>query len=182
MIRTALSFCVLFGALAAASRWLSEPAHHDLPKAAGEAAPAFEPRSEEAKPSAPASAHAFRMLNDRAIQLVAFEEPIDEVFDGLKPINGVKSRIDDEESAEGKTDSGSIAPIVTPPKEPEIAMTPQLVELRSKLREALAYYYFRPENVALRSPWGAMHAMIAYGVDSELITGDKRVNAIGYLC
>ena len=61
-------------------------------------------------------------------------------------------------------------------------MTPQLVELRSKLREALAYYYFRPENTALRSPWGAMHAMIAYGVDSELITGDKRVNAIGYLC
>ena len=33
----------------------------------------------------------------------------------------------------------------------------------------------------VRSPWGAMHAMIAYGVDSELITGDKRVNAIGYL-
>ena len=27
-----------------------------------------------------------------------------------------------------------------------------------------------------------MHAMIAYGVDSELIAGDRRVNAIGYLC
>jgi len=36
--------------------------------------------------------------------------------------------------------------------------------------------------VAIRSPWGAMHAMIAYGVDSELIAGDRRVNAIGYLC
>jgi len=34
----------------------------------------------------------------------------------------------------------------------------------------------------MRSPWGAMHAMIAYGVDTELIAGDKRVNAIGYLC
>lgn len=181
MIRTALSFCVLFGALAAASRWLSESAHHDLPKAAGKAAPAFEPRSEEAQPSAPASGHALRMLEDRAIRFVAFEEPIDEVLDGLKPTSGVKSRIDDEESADD-VNSGSIAPIVTPPKEPEIAMTPQLIELRSKLREALAYYYFRPENIALRSPWGAMHAMIAYGVDSELIAGDKRVNAIGYLC
>jgi len=67
-------------------------------------------------------------------------------------------------------------------QEPEIVLTPELLELRSRLRECLAYYYFRPENVAIRSPWGAMHAMIAYGVDSELIAGDKRVNAIGYLC
>jgi hypothetical protein len=61
-------------------------------------------------------------------------------------------------------------------------LTPELYELQSKLRECLAYYYFRPENVAIRSPWGAMHGMIAYGVDTELIAGDKRVNAIGYLC
>jgi len=29
---------------------------------------------------------------------------------------------------------------------------------------------------------GAMHAMIAYGVDTELIAQNKKVNAIGYLC
>ena len=61
-------------------------------------------------------------------------------------------------------------------------ITPELEALRTKLRECLAWYYFRPENVATRSPWGSMHAMIAYGVDTELIAGDKRVNAIGYLC
>ena len=55
----------------------------------------------------------------------------------------------------------------------EVAEPPELLELRSRLRECLAYYYFRPENVAIRSPWGAMHAMIAYGVDSELIAGDN---------
>jgi hypothetical protein len=181
MIRTALSFCVLFGALAVASRWLSESAHHDLQKAAGEAAPAIEPRSDEAKPLPPAT-HALRRLEERGIQFVAFEEPIHEVLDGVKPASGIKGRVEDEASADEDVNSGSIAPIITPPKEPEIAMTPQLLELRSKLREALAYYYFRRENVALRSPWGAMHAMIAYGVDSELITSDKRVNAIGYLC
>ena len=77
----------------------------------------------------------------------------------------------------------------TPPSEAtakrdavEIEMTPELEELRGRIRECLAYYYFRPENVAIRSPWGAMHAMIAYGVDSELIAGNKQVNAIGYLC
>jgi hypothetical protein len=60
-------------------------------------------------------------------------------------------------------------------------LTPELAELRDRVRQCLAYYYFRPENVASRSPWGAMHWMIAYGVDSQLIVGPKRVNAVGYL-
>jgi hypothetical protein len=63
----------------------------------------------------------------------------------------------------------------------ESELSPELIALRTRLRECLAWYYFRPENVAVRSPWGAMHAMIAYGVDSQLIAGDQRVNAIGYL-
>ncbi|MDX1946319.1 MAG: hypothetical protein SFU86_13040 [Pirellulaceae bacterium] len=65
------------------------------------------------------------------------------------------------------------------PAEPQLS--PELEDLRSRLRECLAWYYFRPENVATRSPWGAMHAMIAYGVDSQLIVNGNRVNAIGYL-
>jgi len=187
MIRTALSFCLLFGALAVASRWLIESAHQDLPQSAGETAPSFEPRSDEAKPLPPIAAHAITIPDDRAIQLVGFNDELGDVLDSLKPAGGVKARVEDVEFGDEDLTSNSlppssIAPIVTPPKEPEIAITPQLLELRSKLREALAYYYFRPENVALRSPWGAMHAMIAYGVDSELIAGDKRVNAIGYLC
>ena len=60
-------------------------------------------------------------------------------------------------------------------------LSPRLVDLRKRLRECLAHYYFRPENTSSRSPWGAMHAMIAYGVDSQLIADGRRVNAIGYL-
>src|SRR5207247_9443876 len=45
-----------------------------------------------------------------------------------------------------------------------------------------AYYYPRPSTTAPRRPRGALRATIADGVDSELIAGDKRVNAIGYLC
>lgn len=67
----------------------------------------------------------------------------------------------------------------TPDAEPEL--TPELLDLRNRLRHCLAWYYFRPENVATRSPWGSMHWMLAYGVDSQLIVGPKRVNAIGYL-
>ena len=63
----------------------------------------------------------------------------------------------------------------------EPRLSTELVELREKIRDCLGYYYRRPENVASRSPWGCMHWMIAYGVDAELIAGNRKVNAIGYL-
>ena len=80
----------------------------------------------------------------------------------------------DSKPAENPTD--------TDEKPPQPALTPDLLELRRDLRECLAYYFHRPENVATRSPWGTMHAMVAYGVDTEVIAGDRRVNAIGWLC
>jgi hypothetical protein len=65
--------------------------------------------------------------------------------------------------------------------EPEIEITPELERLREKVRTCLRFYY-QPENAATRSPWGVMHSLIGYGVDTELIVGRKRVNAIGWLC
>jgi len=83
-------------------------------------------------------------------------------------------------NSNGKAEASEPAKLATEePAEP--ALTPELVELRDRVRQCLAYYYFRPENVATRSPWGSMHWMIAYGVDSQLIVGPKRVNAVGYL-
>lgn len=66
-------------------------------------------------------------------------------------------------------------------QETESELSAELVELREKIRDCLGYYYQRPENVASRSPWGCMHWMIAYGVDADLIAGNRKVNAIGYL-
>lgn len=65
--------------------------------------------------------------------------------------------------------------------EPDIEITPELERLRKKIRTCMQFYY-RPENTATRSPWGMMHSLIGYGVDTELIVGRKRVNAIGWLC
>lgn len=76
---------------------------------------------------------------------------------------------------------GPEKPLLKAADQPE-PLSPELLELHERLQDALAYYYQRPENVATRSPWGAMHAMIAYGVDSELIAGNRKVNAIGWLC
>jgi hypothetical protein len=61
-------------------------------------------------------------------------------------------------------------------------LTPEQAALRDRIDRTLQYYYERPENVAERSVWGVMHALIAYGVDTEVIAGNKKVNAIGWVC
>ena len=62
---------------------------------------------------------------------------------------------------------------------------PELVALRNKVRQVLAMYYPRHQNTRDNSPWEVMHAIIAYGVDTQLFkdgpTGEK-VNAIGWTC
>jgi len=192
MIRTTLSFCLLFSGLLVASKWLHESARHDVPVTETKAPPAAGQVPAEPKLLPISSEQPTAKLQPadvNAIQLVAFDDPLDEVLNSLRSEGARIGRVADEEASDevavvGNSQSDSDPPTsgAVRPTEPEIALTPELLQLRSRLRECLAYYYFRPENVAIRSPWGAMHAMIAYGVDTEIIAGDKRVNAIGYLC
>lgn len=208
MIRTTLSIVALLGSLLLASKWINEssPAGDPAdspPPAAGDLQ--FVPAQHQLQPlpsEQPQTAIGSRptaYIYDPSVQFVQFEE-------GL-PTLSADEYASESESAESK--SAESAPLgsqtepandapgeqaggtsesefgeFTPakPKDMPIELTPELEALRTKLRECLAHYYFRPENVATRSPWGSMHAMIAYGVDTELIAGDKRVNAIGYLC
>jgi hypothetical protein len=162
MIRTLLSFCLLFGGLLVVSKWLHESTRPAADAAGGtESAPAAEPVEPARFPSSGDTARA------AGLRLVAFEDDV---------LNDLKKDLPEGEAE--KTNLGATAKRDAV----EIEITPELEELRGRIRECLAYYYFKPESVALRSPWGAMHAMIAYGVDSELIAGSKKVNAIGYLC
>lgn len=63
-----------------------------------------------------------------------------------------------------------------------LPLNQQQQKLRNRIDTCLAYYLFRPESVAKRSPWAVMHAMLPYGVEGELIAGNERVNAIGWMC
>lgn len=54
--------------------------------------------------------------------------------------------------------------------------------LRENLRRCLAYYFFRPESPAQRSPWSIMHAIVGFGVDTRLDNAGENVSAIGWLC
>jgi hypothetical protein len=191
MIRTTLSFCLLFGGLLLISKWMHQSVRPEPPAGASTnaATPVVNPPAELLPvPVDPVVLDEPADARDvLTIQRVAYDEPLTDVLQSLRSEPGLNGRVVDDEPLSSASDndranSAAEGQDLGPAVEPEIVLTPQLRELRTRLRECLAYYYFRPENVALRSPWGAMHAMIAYGVDSELIAGDRRVNAIGYLC
>ena len=80
-------------------------------------------------------------------------------------------RIDDA------SDSKEVPPIVQRPSaDPVLAM-------RLKRTEAcLRFYLENPESTSIRSPWAVMHALLAFGAEYEMIHGQGRVNAIGWMC
>lgn len=209
MIRTTLSFTALFGILAAACHLLFSNAQQ--PGASGRTpspaavtdeacgdehvAPAI--RSAQRDEKSPLSLlrepvqlkSLGQSTRDHGIQLVDFEEVFfqDATEKSEKKSEEQKSDEATEEKTEAKeeaatasdTPMGPAADKKPLPSQPEL--TPELIQLREEIRECLSYYYSRPENVATRSPWASMHAMIAFGVDANLIVNNQRVNAIGYL-
>jgi hypothetical protein len=62
-------------------------------------------------------------------------------------------------------------------------LTPEMLRRRDRIRQCLAIYFERREHANRRSPWGVMHSLIGFGVDTEMYAHDgQRVNAIGWLC
>jgi hypothetical protein len=69
-------------------------------------------------------------------------------------------------------------------KEPK-PLTPELELLKRRVQTALALYYKNwTLNTQQHSPWEVMHAIVAYGVDTKLLTngGRETTTAIGHLC
>jgi hypothetical protein len=86
---------------------------------------------------------------------------------------------DTQESVEPKTEEGE-------PENQETPAPPQFTRehhvLHDKIKRCLDYYRAQTENAASLSPWGIMHAMMAYGPDSEVYADGRKVNAISWLC
>jgi hypothetical protein len=75
---------------------------------------------------------------------------------------------------------------VTPPKSNpakiETAISPAEMRRKQRVESCLSYYIANPETVVERSPWAVMHAMLPFGVEGEVIVGNKRVNSIQWMC
>ena len=66
-----------------------------------------------------------------------------------------------------------------------VELSPELQALREKVRQVLTMYYPRHQNTRDNSPWEVMHAIIGYGVDTQLFKGGpggEKVNAVGWMC
>ncbi len=75
--------------------------------------------------------------------------------------------------------------VVSAPSSSSSDLTPELLDLRDKVRQVLAMYYPRHQNTRDNDPWEMMHAIIAYGVDTQIFKdrpGGEKVNAIGWMC
>ena len=61
-------------------------------------------------------------------------------------------------------------------------LSPEMRRRRDRIRRVLAGHFQHRENAASRSPWGIMHTLISYGVDTKIEVRGRQVNAIGWLC
>jgi hypothetical protein len=68
-------------------------------------------------------------------------------------------------------EAGELRDMPSEPRKEPLPLSRELLVLRDKVRSVLAYHLTRPEAVERRSPWGIMHALIAYGVDTEVTSG-----------
>lgn len=56
------------------------------------------------------------------------------------------------------------------------------LQIKRDIAQCLSYFLEHPENTTRRGPWALMHATLPYGVETEIIAGNRRVNAIGWMC
>ena len=121
----------------------------------------IEPEQQESDESANESTEADRSVQDEQ-ELVQSEEPNRTEFNAAARITG------EVEETEARNE--------------RIPLTDQQQRLAASIAETLVFYQNRPENVARRSPWGVMHAMIGFEINTVVIAEDKYVNALGWLC
>lgn len=73
-------------------------------------------------------------------------------------------------------------------EEPSVADAPgnrftaRELEIQAGINNCLAYFLEHPETVVRRGPWALMHAVLPFGVETDVIAGSRRVNAIGWMC
>jgi len=97
----------------------------------------------------------------------------------LRPIDAAAKRlgVPGRPETAGSLDAGAV------PGSDQI--DPALLQLRAKVRRALALYYPRNLNSRDHNPWEVMHQIIAYGVNTNILRGGpsgEPVNAIAYVC
>lgn len=64
----------------------------------------------------------------------------------------------------------------------QATFSPRELQIHDEINQTLAYFLNNPETVVRRGPWALMHAALPFGVETEVIAGKRRVNALGWMC
>ena len=90
-----------------------------------------------------------------------------------------------DETAQPETDKATPAIQVKAIVSKSVAkpvLTAEMIVRRDKIEHCLASYYPAHVNADILRPWSIMHGLIAFGQDTLILTGDKRIDAVDYLC
>ena len=165
MTRTTLSLCASLSALL----FLGTPAQYL--RAQEEPPAAVTPAAERPADETPAK-------SDGATQAEPNDGTDDVPESDAKPsdeptVNGVDGEAAVGKSAEQPRELGLPSDIPAVPAIEE-NLSPELQRMRERVRGVLSSYYQEPISTGSYSPWGIMHALIAYGVDTEIYDGDRK--------
>lgn len=188
MLRTTISVCALFGGLLLAGKALQQTSAGEplseakAPVTAGllaapapELGPELGPTATETKCNEPETTSKTEVAPAQSAEPAqsSTETPVTTLDDPTSPQEGSENSGNVPASEEESTAEGAAN---------ATELTPEQIELRDRVRTCLKYYYDNPESTSNKSVWGIMHALIAYGVDTQIIAGNRKVNAIGWVC
>lgn len=120
-------------------------------------------------------------IGDSLSYVTADQAEASKVEDGDQPDEQAPPKTEPAAAAESEETADTAKP-----KSTELPqLTPELLNLRNRMRQTLAVYYPKHLVVPQRSCWEVMHGIIAYGVEAKLFRSANRgqtVNAIGWMC
>ena len=121
--------------------------------------------------------------------IAADEQESPRLVDVPREIDAKHAREEDESAMIAKRPEAASKTFVGKPSTGRISgqnlqtvSDPLATKRAQRVESCLAFYMANLETVAERSPWAVMHAMLPFGVEGEILVGNRRVNSIQWMC
>lgn len=83
---------------------------------------------------------------------------------------------------EAKESTNTSESIKVQPNPTLVALRKRVGPLKPRIESILKHYFLQKENSASRSPWGIMHAMVAFGPYAEMYAEGQLMKDVDWLC
>lgn len=113
------------------------------------------------------------------------DQPQKTLPDDEEAVAGDGGKMPLDEEAEGAAEAAPTTTVDDKPAPSGDNLTPELRDLRDKVRKTLGSYYRRKLNTRDHTPWEVFHQIIAYGTETQVRKGGPKgppVDAVRWLC